>query len=406
MPSAATPDVTAPRALRWPWEFLFDQTSRSTRILDAVLVGLIPFRSLPGLPSAIPPGDLFGIVLVVLALFRRPTHRLGTVSWLIPVSMALLGYLVVVSMVNDVSWTRRAVRLTILVVLSFQVGTGRIDIRSGLRGLAFFLVANGVLFVAGVAPNNYGGNLTGWLDDKNRAGMVIGVDGLLAACLAFRRRWILPAIALTALGVWLTGSRTTLAGFGLALVWMLVRPSLHGLVTKVAVVVPGIWILNYIEVNFARAGEFASRVGSDALRERIAEAVATKLALTPWYGGGLGTASVEMDGATWFFHSSYDGLRQEGGWVLLVLVTAVTVWLGLRPMKREVTGFDQLAVEAATIVQLVCAWKLGEVFLSTSSFILLGYALQLYLRDHPGTRVLDDQERVLQAYASRRRDRS
>ena len=112
-----------------------------------------------------------------------------------------------------------------------------------------------------------------------------------------------------------------------------------------------------------------------------------------------------MDGATWFFHSSYDGLRQEGGWVLLVLVTAVTVWLGLRPMKREVTGFDQLAVEAATIVQLVCAWKLGEVFLSTSSFILLGYALQLYLRDH-GTRVLDDQERVLQAYASHRRDRS
>ena len=45
--------------------------------------------------------------------------------------------------------------------------------------------------------------------------------------------------------------------------------------------------VNYLEDNFARAGAFADRLGSDLLRERIDETMYRMIDVVPWYGGCL-----------------------------------------------------------------------------------------------------------------------
>ena len=381
----------------WAWRLPTDAVLSSTHMLDALLGGLMMFRYLPLVPSPVPVSDLVGMLFILIMFFRHPRYRLGSAQVLVVGGMILLGYLVGVSFLNEVSWLRRSVHITVLAMTAMMVGTGRASLTSILRGACIGLVLNAALFYAGAAPDSYGGLLTGYLEDKNRAGMVIGTVGVLACGFA-RRRFIPLIIVLTTAGVWLTGSRTTLGGLAAAMVWLLLRPMMTGLIPRLALggVLAG--LLNLLVDEYSQEGTFADRAGSDLLRASIDEAVSEKLQHTPLYGGGLGTATVDIDGHTWFFHNAYDGLRQEGGWVFLVAVVAVVVWLGLRPGRTRVTNLTDLFVEAATVVLLVCAWKLGEVFLSITTYALLAAALRRYLASDDRTRILRDEEAVLSQY--------
>lgn len=384
----------------WPWMLPAFRDRVSTRLLDATFGCLTMFRMLPGISAQYPISDLAGMVFIAILVTRRPRRNLGRLGILIPLALLLLAYLILVSMANDVSWVRRSFHLAVMVVLALLVGQGRADLPSLLRGAAFGFIVNAVLFYAGLAPDSYGGFLTGYLEDKNRAAMVMGVVGLII-CGFVRRRYVLPCLIAVAGALWLTGSRTTMAGFAVALVWILLRPKMTLLSLRLGFAGFGIAFLNYVETHLAHSGVFADRTGTDALRQRIDDAVALKLTHTSWLGGGLGTATVDLDGAQWFFHNSYDGLRQEGGWVFFVAVVALYVWLGLRPSKRYVTDLAQLFVEAATIVELVAAWKLGEVFLANTSYVLLGAAILLYVRDDPSTAIDQKDERLVKEYARR-----
>ena len=93
--------------------------------------------------------------------------------------------------------------------------------------------------------------------------------------------------------VWTTGSRTSPAELACALVWFVLRPRLNvpgrlGLAAGFALGLP------FLEERYAQVGQFADRVGTDALRARIDAASLAKLDHAPWHGQGLGEAWVML----------------------------------------------------------------------------------------------------------------
>lgn len=360
--------ITSPAVSGWAWH----------KLLDAILFGLFVYDgfSAPGLPIAIPVSELSVLGLVAISLFRRSRQRQSTTLWVLALLTLILVFLVFSSIANDVDWFRRATRFVFLVALLWVISTGRVNLRAGLAGMALALTANLALFYVGLAPDNYGGVLTGFLGDKNVAGLYYTVFPLLIAASASSRRIRAFILLCGAIAIFLTGSRTSLGAYAAAVAWLVFSAKLP---RAGRIMVGGLLIvgLQYVEANLARIWIFSDREGSDSLRERIGQAAEEKTDSAPWYGLGLGEARVEVDGRLWFFHDSYLGLMAEGGAAFLVVVVAAYVLTGLRPFSRQVRTREILCVEAATIAFLVCAWKLGEVFLSIPGFVLLGYAMAL-----------------------------
>ena len=146
---------------------------------------------------------------------------------------------------------------------------------------------------------------------------------------------------------------------------------------RLLVVAAGVWLLIYVESTFARAGIFADRTGTDMFRGQIEQAMADKVAATPWYGGGLNQGFVMLGGIRrMWFHDSYLQAFAEGGYVFLgiTLVGFVVAGLGLFSPRLRVSR-ELLSAEAAIVTILVCAWKLGEVFMTVGAFIALGIAI-------------------------------
>ncbi|MDQ4501907.1 hypothetical protein [Sinomonas sp. ASV322] len=353
------------------------------RLLQAALFAFFVFDgyAVPGLPVPIPGADLAAIVLVALGAFRVRERFLGPTAWYVPLWVLLVAYLALESWVNEVDWFRRAVRLGIMVVLSVQLGTGRLDLRSGLLGLLTGLGANAVLFYLRLAPDTYSGVLTGFLGDKNVAGLYYALVPLLALPFIRSRRRRVGLLVFASGLTYLTGSRTSIAALALAGLWVLLRKRLPTILH--VPVLGGLYLADrYAEENFANA-LFSDREGSDLLRSRIGEAASEKAASAPPYGLGLGQATVEMDNRSWFFHDSFLALYVEGGWVALLVVVGLFAVLGL-PLFTAPSRRPHLAFEAGTVVVMTCASKLGEVFLSLPAFLLLGCLLMAHaLRGSP-----------------------
>ncbi len=165
--------------------------------------------------------------------------------------------------------------------------------------------------------------------------------------------------------MWTTGSRTSIAALACGLAWLLLRPRL-GRGGRVLLVAGFALAVQFVETNYAQAGVFASRDGSDAFRERIDAASRVKLDASPVQGLGLGEAWVDLQGRQYLFHNSYWAALVEGGWVLLgaYLLLAVVV-IGL--WRRGGADRPWVAAEAANIAVLVCALRLGEVFGATTA---------------------------------------
>ncbi|MGG5259389.1 hypothetical protein [Phycicoccus avicenniae] len=345
----------------------------------------------PGVPGFLSLGLVAVAGLLGLALLRPPGRPLagGALGWLGPALVLLVGYLVLVSISSpDDSingWTRRAFRLTMVLALLLALVSGRVHWPSVVRGAALGLLANAVLFVAGVAPSPYGEYLSGFLLDKNQAGLAYALVTLLYLGLVEDRRRQVLVVLIGGGLVWLTGSRTSLAALACGLAWVLLRPRFGpgGRVALVAALAAGVQLL---ENNFARAGVFASRDGSDAFRARIDEASQAKLAASPPQGLGLGESWVFIGDRQYLFHNSYWAALVEGGWVLLAaFVLLVVVAVGL--WRRGPTDPAWVAAEAANIAVLVCALRLGEVFGATAATLALAGGLLGLLahRSAPGT---------------------
>lgn len=357
-----------------------DLASEPTRALEFVLGALalvvwVP----PRLPWTLATGLIAVAALVALASLRRPTWGPAMPRWLVPAAAGVVAYVVSLSALTPdeslYGWQQRALRLVLVVLFLYSIVSGRLHYPSLVRGMAVGLLGNAVLFYAGLAPANYGAYLSGFLLDKNVAGLAYAVVGLLTAGLMPTRARRALVLLATSAAVWGTGSRTSLAALGCALLWLWLRPRLGPwgrLLLAGALAV----LVRLLEVDFAQVGVFAERVGSDALRARIDAASQLKLAASPWYGSGLGDAFVNLDTDTFFFHNSYWSALLEGGWVLLLAYVGAHVWFGIGPTR---TGPPiapwATAAEAANVAVLVCALRLGEVFGTTAGVVALGAGL-------------------------------
>ncbi|WP_085528648.1 O-antigen ligase family protein [Kocuria massiliensis] len=344
----------------------------SLRLLEFMIGCMAAFvgTSAPGLPGQLPITYVAVLLGVGVAFLRRPRYTFSSdVRWWLVVLSLGLGFAVVVSMVAGYAttgeWTRRIFRVGSVVIFALVLASGRLHFRSVIRGFIAMLVINVLLFYLGLTSNTYGGYLTGIFGDKNQAGLNYAVGAVLAL-IAYEHRRVGVAI-FVGLGVplWLTGSRTSLAAYAVAVLWMLFsrRVSLPFKVIGALVIM---WLVDNVEKNFARIGVFSDRTGTDALRDRIDAASFAKLQDSPWYGRGLSQATVVMEEHTWYFHNGYWQLQIEGGFVLLIAVVGFTVFVGGRLLRSGATTTERVIVQAGALAVLICAWKLGDVFLTTS----------------------------------------
>ena len=354
----------------------------SSRILDVLLGALLVVDGISVGAGAfrLPIAEAAGVALVLLAGFRRPRRSLANFGVLGVLAFGMLTFLAVSSTVNgidDEDWVRRIFRIAVLVCLAGSFASGRLDLRGALHGMITALVINIPLFYAGLAPDTYGGVLTGILGDKNVAGLYYAVIPVLLIATTTSRRHQVLLFAFAFGGTALTGSRTSLAGLACALIWMIVSPRLGLTVRWILAIGLGLGVYWLSESLPRLGGYFDDRLGSDLLRERIQTASWEKAAEAPWYGRGLGEAHVHLDEASWFLHNSFWGLLAEGGWPFLVIVLSAYVVLGMRPFRHAVRTPSRVAVEASTLIFLVCASQLGEVFITVTGALVLGAGLLL-----------------------------
>ena len=171
-------------------------------------------------------------------------------------------------------------------------------------------------------------------------------------------------------------SRTSISAFLLALAWLALRNRVSPLL-RLLLAGAGVGLLIFVENTFARAGVFADRSDTDKFRDQIELAMQAKIDITPWSGMGLNQGFVMLGGVRrMWFHNSYQQAFVEGGYLFLGLTLFAFVIVGLGLLsKRWVVPTDLLAAEAAIVVVLVCAWKLGEVFMTLGAFFALGAAV-------------------------------
>ncbi|MFB7843190.1 O-antigen ligase family protein [Microbacterium sp. NPDC056052] len=384
--AGAAPKTTAGRGASWGAEALTASKRwlSETPLLEFTMAILLAAGyNLPGLPVDIPIRYFAMAVLVAVATTRRPRFASPQLRLFIVAAVVLVVYDLIVSasaapMTGASDWRQRLIRLGLLLAFTVFAGTGRLRLVALIEGFACGLVLNAVLFYAGIAPHDYQQFLSGYVGDKNAAGLLYAIGGLLLAATQTSRWARCSTVAAFGALTFLTGSRTTMAGLLASVVWLAVFTR-RTLVTRIFGGVALWFALAYVQDNLARIGIFADRVGTDTLRAQIADRVARKLAETPPQGSGLGTAFVQMTtGQMFLFHDSYATLFVEGGFVALIVVVAVTAWIGLRPLRSDPGPFSARAMEAATIVILVTATQLGEVFLT------IGWALVLAVAMHPG----------------------
>jgi O-antigen ligase len=89
-------------------------------------------------------------------------------------------------------------------------------------------------------------------------------------------------------------------------------------------------------------------------------------------------------GLEFFFHNSYLAVRQEGGWIALLLVLGLMAFAFLRLSRHSRAGdLAAAGAQAALIGTAVMAITLGEVLLDTPMAIAVGFALGRALRPAP-----------------------
>lgn len=345
--------------------------------LEAYSVSLGPF--------AVPVNEVAGLALVGLAVLRRSrrdTSRLEVTALLAGMVILYLAGLSMAHGIPDADWLRRLVRMTALTVLVGCFAGRRLSLRSVLVGLLTAMAVNVPLFYLGLVPAPYQGFLTGFLADKNVAGLYYAAIPVLALPYIRTPQRRLLVLFATAVCLFLTGSRTSMAAFACAVVWVWLTPRL-GPVLRVGLLLVLGWAVAYAEDNLARIGIFSDRDGTDWFRGRIQDATALKVERTPWTGRGLTEAHVTLgdDGGTWLFHNSYAGLYVEGGAILFGGMLLAYAVYGLRLTSGRLRTPPRVAVEAAAVVVLVTATQLGEVFVTIPSMLILAAGVGLALTE-------------------------
>lgn len=356
----------------------------SARIPDFLLgVALATPIALPG---GVPSLSMLALgIAIFLASLRSPDPG-AKLPWWAPVLVTLMiGWMSYSTYYNQVT---NYVQLGFFATWALSIlafASGRLDRLSLCRGIGAGLTIGafaGLLgSFTGIGATSYEGRLTGavW-GDPNQAGYYLTVFTAVAL-VGLRpgwRRWL--PLALFTGTILLTLSRTSIVAMIVAGLWFLVRRRTSPLIGALLVGGLGYSLLDLSE-RLKNWGPFAQRSGSDALRNRIDNVAAQMVELNPYIGRGPGTAQVEVQGQTFFFHNAYLAVRNNGGWVLLglflTLILLVTIALLRRPPAEHHPWH-----EASLIALLIVGVSVGEAFLRAPAAVAIGLALRHALSPH------------------------
>ncbi|MBV7411187.1 hypothetical protein KRX56_00300 [Dermabacteraceae bacterium TAE3-ERU27] len=352
----------------------------SIMILDFVAGLLIVGDGYP-IPGLGVPVSMISLGMIcLLGVIRGAKNTTGV--YFVAFAAVVFGvfWTTIVSLSLDVPYVelgKRVVRILAVVVGAIFIAERRVDPVSLIKGLMAGLMLNVALFYSHLAPDFYGGALTGYLGDKNKAGLYYFVGGLAAMAVSKKPKHTVIIFVFTAAMVWLTGSRTTLAGLLVASLWTYLATKM-GKPLRYMFGILLVLMVRFIEANFSRVGVFTNRLGSDLLRERIDRASLIKLNGSPFEGRGFGQAYVMLDGKSWYFHNAYWTLQVEGGLVYFILVVGATLLVGLGVFRNTPYTLPLRKAEGALAGLFVAAWKLGEVMLTNAWMLVVGL-LVLYI---------------------------
>lgn len=367
-----------------PTETAEQKADRETRITDFLLFAGLPLAAVAVPGTGAPVNELAAIAIVALSLVRSPNTQRRVPPWLILGLAGILTMLVLSSLFHDLTPVRRVAHVAAYAGLVWALATGRVSLLSAARGLALSLAVCVLHGIATLGASAYEGRLTGVLNDPNAAAFMLVTLGAVSVPHLRSPQLRLALVAILVLGVVLTFSRTGLLAVVFGALWILVGRRLRILGAGLAVA-GLVYVVSSLPDDLRLFGPFAARTGSDELRERIADLEADKLAHAPWYGNGPGTATVDVDGDTFFFHNSYLAVLNEGGWPTLFLVVALLAGAFLL-LSRAARDGDRQAIwaQVGIIGVLVCAVNLGEVLLDLPTAVVLGFAVSTALRKvHP-----------------------
>lgn len=353
------------------WD-LGQETERANQMrwLDFFLVGALVFD---GIPLVVAPlNELAFGVLALLALTRRPDRKLPLFFPLFLVG--LVGVLGVSAFLNDVDGTRRLLHMVLYAMTALFIASGRVHLRSASWGLVAGLVVNLLWGLIFIATPPYPGRLVGFIMDPNATGFIFVTLGAVALSQIPPGRWRVIAQIMVVVAVVATFSRTSLLALALGYAWLLLGHRIHPLLGT-GVLGGLIYGIANLPDDWVRIGPWAERTGSDLLRERILIEEQISVAQSPLYGNGPGTAMVDLGGnITLFFHSSYLGLRAEGGWLAFACLMALLLIVFWRLLWLSDKRSPWL--EVAIIVLMTCATNIGEAFLTLQAAVVLGFSVR------------------------------
>lgn len=344
------------------------RTRRNPIVLGAS--ALLPLAGLNVPGSGIPLNEVAVALVVTVALLRRGRHPLP--GWFFLGLVGFVASVVASTLANDQWDLRRLSHVLLVVALLWVIASGRIKRWELLPGLLVGLVGAALVGLGQYAlgrSTGYEGRLTGVISDPNQAGLFFvgfGAVALAACSNSAARRWA-AVILMSALV--LTLSRTSMLAAALAGLWLVLGRRLNR-PAGLLLVLSFAWAVSRIPETLKTSGVFASRTGSDALREEIVELEWQAIESSVWLGHGPGTAQVSVSGQPFFYHNSYLAVWAEFGLLALacLLLLTLAIWFfGTAPRGAR----DRWA-EAGVLATLVCAINLGEVLLEFVTPVTLG----------------------------------
>lgn len=306
----------------------------------------------------------------MIAAFTKPTSNLRPAVWTIGAMGLLLLTFLISAVAND---TYNVIRLGHLLVWGFVMiflATGQIDPPSLARGMAIGLVFGTVHGIITLPTSHYYGRLTGYLGDPNAAGYVLLTYGLVCLALLRSKVWRVVVGLTMVTGIVLTYSRTTWLAAIICLVWLLLPRRIPLLIRAIGGIAVYLLIVPVAD-SLSNSGVFRDRVGSDHLRLRISAAEQSMVDTSGWFGHAPAPLKVNVDGMEFYFHSSYQLLRAETGWLSVIAAAILLVAVIYRLLHPGPLGSSPW-LEAAAIAPFVCALSIGNVLLDYPTAVTAG----------------------------------
>ncbi len=363
-----------PGAIDWDVFFRKDDSSlqallrKSPSLLEMILFIPLCLR-LEGFAPGVPVADISAILLSIMAFGRKPKVGWQPAFGYRMLLFAIPAWMAIAGVYNDqLPFTRMGHIVAWALVIAAST-SGRLNMRALVGSIGVSQVIATGYGIITLPQSTYPGRMIGMFGDPNTAGLHLLALGLVYAGIAQRNRKYFIVLAISMLGIFLTFSRTTWLGLGLALAWVFIPKNFN--VWLKATLLFGVYkaVIGYAN-DVKNEGSFSDRAGSDHLRSLIVPLEEKLVAENPFVGHGPGTLTIKLGENEFFFHSSYLLLRAEGGWIMFYLMLTLVV-LTIVKVSHPLSTLPNRYLEAAPIAILVCAANLGNVFLSYPACLAL-----------------------------------